>query len=528
MQNNNEAQEFYSVDKGAVIAAEYLQPELPKFKGNPLIEALPPINTRKLAMKLMQRAPEYSPEMRLAPDHLRSHMVMDLRHFHQPLPNHLKLEAMVSREIREGYLARNPTDPSFSATLEQRLRHFKTWRQSDFQRESNTAGFAIAGISGIGKTTAIRSVLFLYPQIIIHSHYQGQNFTKVQVVWLRLQCPKDGSTRALCAEFFKALDDLLDTRYSKSFGNKGQTTDDMVLNMASVAANHHLGILVIDEIQNLSQAKSGGAAEMLNFFVQLINKIGLPVIPIGTYQAVNILSSQFRMARRCSGQGDLIWDRMEFDDDWELFIETMWRFQYVRKPSPLTKNLSQALHDVSYGITDLAIRIYQAAQWRAIETKHEEITEAIIRSAYRDDFRLVTRIRAILESGDPELIKLLDDICPPPLIPIDKSIRRVPNTVTPDGYNDQSCTKGDSDSTKSEVKTTDAPAPSSINVALGTSQIAPAKSIASRRKTTKPIFENDDLRGIIAQGAEQNPITSSYQSLLEADFLKSGSEFLEG
>jgi hypothetical protein len=222
MQNNDEAQESYSVDKGAVVAAEYLQPELPKFKGNPLIEALPPINTRKLTMKLMQRAPEYSPEMRLAQDHLRSHMVMDLRHFHQPLPNHLKLESMVAREIRESYLARNPKDPSFSATLEQRLKYFKTRRQTDFQRESNTAGFAIAGISGIGKTTAIRSVLFLYPQIIIHSHYQGQNFTKVQVVWLRLQCPKDGSTRALCAEFFKALDDLLDTRYSKSYGNKGR------------------------------------------------------------------------------------------------------------------------------------------------------------------------------------------------------------------------------------------------------------------------------------------------------------------
>lgn len=48
--------------------------------------------------------------------------------------------------------------------------------------------------------------------------------------------------------------------------------------MALVAANHHLGVLVIDEIQRLNLAKSGGAEKMLNFFTQLVNSVGVPVV----------------------------------------------------------------------------------------------------------------------------------------------------------------------------------------------------------------------------------------------------------
>ncbi len=59
--------------------------------------------------------------------------------------------------------------------------------------------------------------------------------------------------------------------------------------MSLTAANHCIGVLVIDEIQRLSQARSGGAERMLNFFVQLINTIGVPVVLIGTYKARSLI-----------------------------------------------------------------------------------------------------------------------------------------------------------------------------------------------------------------------------------------------
>jgi len=44
-----------------------------------------------------------------------------------------------------------------------------------------------------------------------------------------------------------------------------------MVKMSTLAHTHGLGLLIIDEIQHLSQAKSGGSEKMLNFFVTLVN-----------------------------------------------------------------------------------------------------------------------------------------------------------------------------------------------------------------------------------------------------------------
>jgi hypothetical protein len=528
MENNQDNTYSFLVDKGEVVAAPYSSPELPKFGGNPLIEALPLINTRKQAAKLMQRFPEYSDELRQKPPHLRTHEVMDVLHFFQPLPVHLRLEGMISRVIRDSYLSRNPMDPAYAGTLEERLQCFKNKQNVVTHFAPTAAGFSILGMSGIGKSTGLRRVLHLYPQIILHSRYKERNFTKAQVVWLKLECPKDGSTKGLCLNFFRAFDALLGTTYAIDFGHRWRNTDELMLSMANIAARHHLGVLGIDEIQNLNAAKSGGADEMLNFFVNLINTIGLPVILIGTYEAAHILGGSFRQARRGSGQGDLVWDWMEFDGDWRLFVETLWELQYVEQKCPLTNGLCRALHEVSYGVTDLAIRIYLAAQIRAIETGVEMITEGLLRSAYRDDFRLMSRIIEVLKSGDSEAIKKLGDACPPPKLLVSEQ-QDVSEDSADESIDNQenSLTGSTQDAIGDETQKAITPQSESLDAIQSFFSDAKGKRRRSRGKNGNVVaYEQDDLRGIVAHGALSNPPVNSYQSLLDAGVIKSSSEFL--
>ena len=522
MKSEKKKEYWLLLDKGAVVEAEYKPAELPKFRGYPYIEALPLINTKEQAIELLQRYPEYNDEMRSLPPHLLSQQVMDLLHFFQPLPIHLKLERMVSRMIREGYLYRNPIDPEYAGTLKERLEVFRN-RKSFKQTNVPTAtGFSMPGISGMGKSTGMREVLQTYPQVIIHSKYQERDFFNNQVVWLKLECPKSGgSIKALCLSFFEAFDDLLDTTYSEDYGKEGQNTEELMQSMAIVASMHGLGVLVLDEIQNLSAAKSGGAEEMLNFFVQLVNTIGLPVVLIGTFKAIPILSESFRQARRGSGQGDLVWDRMSFDDDWHLFIETMWDFQYVAKKCPLTQEISRALHEVSYGITDLAVRIYMAAQWRAIETGLEEMTEDLIRSAYRDDFRLINRIFELLKSGDIKALPEIQDLVPPAIIPIEAKQRGRSNATTSQGQSDSllyfpSATAANSGESANMPQSND----DNINNVGTTKRRGRPKS-----KTNPEAYEEGDLRGIVAHGWTEDPQLNPYQSLLKHGIIRSTAEF---
>ncbi len=209
--------------------------------------------------------------------------------------------------LRLGYEARNPLPLDFYRNIDRRVDALKFERPLASNLQSSAPGLAVVGLSGVGKSLSLGRLLMLYPQIIFHHHYHEQEFSHVQIAWLKLECPFDGSTKGLCLNFFQALDDLLETNNVENFARRGRaTTDEMIAGMARVASLHSLGVLVIDEIQHLSEAKSGGSRKMLNFFVELVNKIGMPVILVGTYKAMSLLNSEFRQARRSAGLGDLV------------------------------------------------------------------------------------------------------------------------------------------------------------------------------------------------------------------------------
>ena len=393
---------------GAVDEAVYQPSVIPGYRNNPLIEVLPPIWAATETISQLRYEPEYDETIRQLPTELRLHLLHDALQFFEPMPVHVELEQRLSRLVRAGYQGRNPLQRGFRNQMNVRLQ-----RKQQARQQTRSQGFTLLGVSGVGKTTALESILTLYPQIVIHHAYQSQPFSHLQVVWLKLDCPHDGSIRGLCLNFFRAMDGLLDTRYYRYHARNGRaTTDEMLPAMARVSAIHSLGVLVIDEIQHLSEARSGGAAKMLNFFVHLVNTIGMPVILVGTPKAQAVLSGEFRQARRGAGQGDLVWNRMEQDAIWDLFLRTLWRYQFTHHVVPLTSELSEILHDVTQGITDLAVKVYMLAQIRAMTTGRERVTPALIQSVATDSLRLAQPMLAALRSGDPMKLAQFEDIQP--------------------------------------------------------------------------------------------------------------------
>jgi len=290
-----------------------------------------------------------------------------------------------------GYYSRNPLDKSLNKRVKTKVDDIRSgWSQYEECDEDlswSASGFSLVGMSGIGKSRSVLRILNLYPQVIHHSTYNNGNLTLSQLVWLKLECPFDGNLRGLCIAFFKSIDSILGTKYTNHFVKERRLLDELLGDMASVASNHFIGVLVIDEIQRLSLAKSGGADKTLNFFVNLINTIGVPVVLIGTFKAMAVLSREFSQMRRGTGQGDLIWDRMANDSQWQLFTESLWRYQYTKKKCPLTKELSDVLYEETQGITDFAIKVYMFSQARAIESSQENITSSVIRSAAKDNLQ---------------------------------------------------------------------------------------------------------------------------------------------
>jgi hypothetical protein len=406
-----------TVVRGEQINATYKEQLIPEYKGNPLIEALPPLWTKGEVEQMLSYFPYYDTSQRALATELRLHLLENAREFFIPQGIHYEIHLSISNMLRRGYIDRNPVlRGMWSTQLEKIAQIGDRLPRRTFLR-SKARGLCIVGPGGVGKSTAVENVLSLYPQVITHTRYKEQDFILKQLVWVKLQCPNDGSLRSLCVSFLEEVDDILGTNYIKSYSAARRTVDALLSVMARVASNHFLGVIAFDEIQDLSEAKSGGAARMLNFFVQLENTLGIPFILIGTPKAEALFSGEFRQARRVSEQGDIYWRPMReiaekehsknpdtADPDWSDFVRAMWKYWYLTKDRKLPKDLIRepvvrTLYEKSKGITALVVTIFFLAQRRAITSGVEELTSRIIKSVVTDNQHFVEQVLKRMHEG---------------------------------------------------------------------------------------------------------------------------------
>jgi len=418
--------------RGRVVRAKYRTPECPDYKGNPLQEALPPLMDNKTIANRLKYYTNFSESQRLEPNHVRYLLIHNAMRFFAPLDVHIELTHSISKMLRIGYADRNPFKnvlPDDSSAQEESLDQYSDqYEQQPDQLPTTACGMSIIGPSGAGKSFSVERILGLTPQVIHHGVYKGIDFNCSQLAWLKVDCPHDANPKGLCLEIFRIVDKLLGTKCQENYGGKHALVDEALNEVKTIAANQYLGLLVIDEIQRLSLAKSNGAVKLLNFFGQLRNEIGVPVILIGNYKSLAVLSGDFSQMRRGTGQGDLIWDLMKEDKQWRVFCESLWRFQYTKKtcklddlevltkkqlkddPKRTPKTLSGVLYEETQGIVDFAVKVYMFAQERAIDTKKEVITSRIIRSVAMDKLKIPREVLHALKTGDRKVLELYDDL----------------------------------------------------------------------------------------------------------------------
>jgi AAA domain len=390
--------------------AKYRDHLLPEYNTNPIIRSLPPILSRDKFVEYVTRLPACkSSERELEPQY-RFHCIERLSRYFDPLNKTVDLQRVVCVLIMQGYLRRNPLQPEYALRSGQIYQAVLSGGGFNLEEyvdvPTSASGLTIIGPSGIGKTTNLLNILSLYPQVIIHPAH-----SVYQIVWLKVDCPHAGSLKGLCIDFFRAVDKLLGTNNFQKFGVKRNSEDYMLAQVAQIAHTQHLGVLVIDEMQNLAAARRN-SDEMLNFLVKMDNIIGVPVIRVGTNEAFPILQGNFRNARRGVGEGGVIWDRMENNREWNFFIEGMWEFQWTKQYIPLTTNISSALYYESQGIIDIVIKLYKMVQWRAIALGTEVITVDLIHACATDGLHLVKPMLDAIRSGDEKWMMKYKDIAP--------------------------------------------------------------------------------------------------------------------
>ena len=206
--------------------AIYRDHKLPEYNANPMIQALPRLMTEEEFLASVTAMPNFAPEEKILEPHLRTHCVERLSRYFEPINKTLQLQQAISVLLMQGYIARNILQPQYARRANQIYEAIKTKSGKTIENHvdvpTSASGFTFIGPSGMGKTTNLKNILDLYPQVIAHPEHNVY-----QLVWIKVDCPHAGSLKGLCIDVFKEIDRLLGTNYFKKFGSTRNSEDYM-------------------------------------------------------------------------------------------------------------------------------------------------------------------------------------------------------------------------------------------------------------------------------------------------------------
>lgn len=409
------------------VEARYTPDSNPRYQGNPLIEALPPLMSDETMVEYLSEMPPYNPSDRTLPSEERLARLGALPTFFFVFERHIHLCRSLDLFLREGYVGRAPHSAGHLALLKALYEAEKQGgRLPPLPPGGRLLTSALFGVPGIGKTVSLYRILRRYPRVIRHS-----DLGIIQIPYIVAETPYDGaSVRAVGESLIAAISELVpEADYYHRYVVKGKTNADTLLSRAArLLAIHHCGLIVFEEIQNLANGRRKSSRQMkrapltpnkgdalMTLLVSASNVLRTPTLFCGTMKAKSILQSDMRSARRVIGHGATDWNifgrgKAEQPSEWDEFVQVLWRYQYVAKPGELTDACAETLYYYSQGIPDLAVKLFVSAQVRAIVDASEQLTPELLVRVAMEEYVFVEPMLDAIRSGDPRRIAEWEDL----------------------------------------------------------------------------------------------------------------------
>lgn len=266
--------------------------------------------------------------------------------------------------------------------IEQRYENNRAIQQLQYRGIiGGSDSFTIIGTSGIGKSSAImRAIDLITENRVIEIEKPN---TKI-IPCLIVQCPFDSSVKGLLLEILRKVDEILQSDYYEKAVKSRTVTVDVLIGSVSTIALNHIGILVIDEIQNVANSKNG--KNLVGMLTQLINNSGISICMVGTPESAVFFESAMQLARRSVG---LQYTTMNYDSYFENFCNVLWKYQYVKNKTEISPLIMEWLFEHSAGVVSVVVSLIHDAQEIAILSGIEVLNIETLNQAYQQRLSLL-------------------------------------------------------------------------------------------------------------------------------------------
>lgn len=324
----------------------------------------------------MEVLPDYDEAIRKAPVPVRLVGLSDLYQVYLP-------SAMSSEIYSKLYLAllRSLQKKGTREAITQKYENHKAIRQQEYSGiMGGSDSFTIIGTSGIGKSTAIsRALKLITANGIIRTE---EPYSQV-IPCIVVQCPFDSSVKGMLLEILRKVDEHLGSRYHQNV-LKIRSTTDMLIGCVSQVALNHIGLLIVDEIQNVVNSKNGKS--LIGALTQLINNSGISICMVGTPESTVFFEQAMPLARRSLG---LQYNALEYDRYFCHLCCTLFGYQYVKQKTEITPGVIEWLYEHSAGIVSVVVSLIHDAQEIAILNGSEVLNLDSLNEAYQKRLSLM-------------------------------------------------------------------------------------------------------------------------------------------
>ena len=339
--------------------------KLPEMKsGNELISALSII-------------PEYDETICQQNQAVRLMALSDLYQIY--IPSQMSLEIYSKLYLA---LLRSMQKKGTQIAIKQRYENYRAIQQQSYSGIlGGSDSFTIIGTSGIGKSSAIsRAISLITENRIIET---DKPYTKI-IPCLIVQCPFDSSVKGLLLEILRKVDEELGTdHYIHAVKSRASTTDMLIGAVSSIALNN-IGMLVVDEIQNVVNSKNGKS--LIGALTQLINNSGISICMVGTPESTVFFEQAMQLARRSVG---LQYTTMKYDEYFQSFCKVIFKYQFLKNHTEITAAITEWLYEHSAGVVSVVVSLIHDAQEIAILTGKEVLNLDTLNEAYQQRLTLL-------------------------------------------------------------------------------------------------------------------------------------------
>lgn len=332
------------------VTAKYSRAAVPSDWGNICIEALPRVSfeMKDVIGKYTKSLPIYTPDEAQNDPALRLGLVNQLkRDFRVTLPFSRELEIEFNTALIESYRNRE-----FYITTSKK----DTMRLYGDVADSAVTGFALIGMSGCGKSSALKNLLSQYPQVITHNVNTNGIISFTQIVYIAVCCPTNSNLSVLFVEIGKAIDRALglDNVY-EAYVRKQRTLGAKMDVICNLIETFGIGAIILDEIQLLDF--SANKESSFESFLTITNRTKVALCVVGTEDAYKKIFSSHRTARRLGKiiDASLYCKSKKF---FMHFFKALTRYQWLDEHIDFDSETVEAFWQNTHGLAYMVINLY--------------------------------------------------------------------------------------------------------------------------------------------------------------------------